>query len=79
MAGLLIIGIASLRSTLPFIWRILPFTIGLAYATGLNFFFAGLIAVHAFDDGLSWMVLGFFLWNDMSIEKLGSSKTYQES
>lgn len=79
MVGLLIFGIAGLRSTLPFRWRILPFTIGLVYATGLILFFAGLMAVHAFAYGLSWMVLGFFLWYDMAIEKLGSSKTYQES
>jgi hypothetical protein len=68
MVGLLLFGIACLRSTLPVRWRLLPFAIGVIYVTVLFFFFAELIIIHAIIFGLSWILLGYFLWKDKFIE-----------
>jgi hypothetical protein len=70
MAGLLLLGIASLRSTLPVRWRLLLFSIGFIYISGLFFYFFGLLTVHAIPFGLSWMLLGYIIWSEDSTERL---------
>lgn len=64
MIGLLLFGTACIRSTLPARWRALPLVIGLIYATVLVFYFADLLIIHAIIFGLSWVLLGYFLWQD---------------
>lgn len=68
MSGLLLLGIASLRSNMPIRWRFLLFSIGLVYASSLYFFFVELLALHAILFGLSWIVVGYFLWKDKTNE-----------
>jgi hypothetical protein len=77
MGGSMLLGITSLRSDLPMRWRILPFVNGFIYATALLFFFADLLILHAIVYGLSWMVIGYFLWREKSMMLIPLSETHR--
>ena len=64
MVGLLLFGIACARSAVPTKWRVLPLIIGGIYVTVLIFFFAEMLVIHAIIFGMSWIMLGYFLWKD---------------
>ncbi len=66
LAGLLLLGVGSLRSTGPRIWRWAMFAIGLIYAMVLPFYFGGplLLMVHTVAYGTAWIILGYLLWKE---------------
>jgi len=67
LAGLLIFGLANLKADLPARWRVLPFALGLIYASIIIFFLADLVELlplHAVLFGANWILVGYLLKGD---------------
>ena len=66
MVGLLLLGVAGLRSNLSTRWRVALFTTGLIYVSALLFYIIEpqLLVIHAILFGTAWIFIGYLLRED---------------